>query len=71
MNKLKVGSRAFVVRGAVLSFAALKEMSGTSPGYAGLSSELDASTVVDGLTIETRSFQGSPTAPRDFNLTLQ
>ena len=46
-------------------------MSGTSATYASLSSELDATTVVDGLTIVTQSFQQSPTTGRDFNVTLQ
>jgi hypothetical protein len=51
--------------------ASLKEMSGTTPTYAGLSSELDGTTVVDGLTIVTQSYQNVPTAGRDFNVTLQ
>jgi len=49
----------------------LKEMSGTSPAVAGMSSELEATTVVDGLTIVTQSYQRSPTTGRDFNVTLQ
>jgi hypothetical protein len=51
--------------------SSLKEMSGTTPTYAGLSSELEATTVVDGLTIVTQSYQNSPTTGRDFNVTLQ
>jgi hypothetical protein len=51
--------------------SSLKEMSGTSPTYAGLSSELEATTVVGGLTIVTQSYQNSPTTGRDFNVTLQ
>jgi hypothetical protein len=62
-------SGAGVVPHALLS--SLKEMSGASPTYAGLSSELDATTVVDGLTIVTQSFQNSPTTARDFYVTLQ
>jgi hypothetical protein len=58
-----------VVPHALLS--SLKEMSGTSPTYGGLSSELDATTVVDGLTIVTQSFQNPPTPRHDFNVTLQ
>ena len=49
----------------------LKEMSGASPTYAGLSSELDATTVVNGLTIVTESFQNSASTGSDFNVTLQ
>ena len=51
--------------------ASLKEMSGTSAAYAGLTSELDTTTVVDGLTIVTQSHQSSPTPSRDFDVTLQ
>jgi hypothetical protein len=51
--------------------SSLKEMSGTNPTYAGLSSELEATTVVDGLTIVTQSYQSSPTTGRDFSVTLQ
>jgi hypothetical protein len=58
-----------VVPRALLS--SLKEMSGTSPTYAGLSSELETTTVVDGLTIVTQSYQNSPTSDHDFNVTLQ
>jgi hypothetical protein len=49
----------------------LKAMSGTDRTYITLSSELDATTFVDGLTIETQSFQGSPTAPVSFEVTLK
>lgn len=62
-------SGAGVVPQALLS--SLMAMSGTGPTYAGLSSELEATTVVDGLTIVTQSYQNSPTAGRDFNVTLQ
>ena len=51
--------------------SSLKEMSGASPTYAGLSSELDATTVVNGLAIVTQSFQNSATTGHDFNVTLQ
>jgi hypothetical protein len=46
-------------------------MSGTSPTYASLISELDATTVVNGLTIATQSYQNSPTTHFDFSVTLQ
>jgi hypothetical protein len=46
-------------------------MAGSSATYAGLSSEFDATTVVDGLTITTESYQLSPTMGHDFNVTLQ
>ncbi len=49
----------------------MKQMSGTSPTYAGLGSELEATTVVDGLTIVTQSQQTSATTDHDFNVTLQ
>ncbi len=58
-----------VVPRALLS--SLKQMSGTSPTYGSLSSELDTTTVVDGLTIETQSFQSSPTSGHDFDVTLE
>lgn len=53
--------------------SSLKAMSGTSPSptYVGLSSELEATTVVDRLTIVTQSYQNSATDGRDFNVTLQ
>ena len=62
-------SGAGVVPHTLLS--SLKEMSGTSATYAGLSSKLEATTVVDGLTIVTQSFQNSSPIARDFNVTLQ
>ena len=62
-------SGAGVVPQALLS--TLKEMSGASPTYASLSSELDANTVVNGLTIVTQSFQNSAPTGSDFNVTLQ
>jgi hypothetical protein len=49
----------------------LKTMSATWPTYGSLSSELDATTVVDGLTITTWSYQTSTTTNPDFNVTLQ
>jgi hypothetical protein len=58
-----------VVPQAILS--SLKEMSGTKPTYAALTSGLEATTVVDGLTIVTQSYQSSPTTGREFNVTLQ
>lgn len=60
---------AGVVPQAFLS--TLKEMSGASPTYAGLNSELDATTVVNGLTIVIQSFQNSQSNGRDFIVTLQ
>jgi hypothetical protein len=51
--------------------SSLKEMAATGPTYAGLSSELDATTAVHGLTITTMSYQNSTTMNRDFNVTLQ
>jgi hypothetical protein len=51
--------------------SSLKEMSGTSPTYGSLSSELDTTTMVDGLTIVTQSYQSSPTTDDAFNVTLQ
>jgi hypothetical protein len=58
-----------VVPHALLS--SLKDMSGSSPTYAAASSELTATTVVDGLTIVTQSSQNSPTTLHGFNVTLQ
>ncbi len=49
--------------------AALKEMSGANPTYAGMISELDATTVVDGLTIVTQSYQNPPM--HDIEVTLE
>jgi hypothetical protein len=51
--------------------ASLKDLSGTSPTYASLGSELDATTVVGGLTIETRSYPSSSGANYNFTVTLQ
>jgi hypothetical protein len=51
--------------------SSLKAMSGTSPTYGHLSSELDTTTVIDGLTIETQSFQTSATGGHDFQVTLE
>jgi hypothetical protein len=51
--------------------ASLKQTSGTGPTYASVSSEIDATTTVGGLTIQTQSFQSSPTALRSFDVTLQ
>jgi hypothetical protein len=58
-----------VVAQALLS--SLKGMSGANPTYGILSSELDATTVVDGLTIVTQSFQNTPPSDRGFNVTLE
>jgi hypothetical protein len=58
-----------VVSQSLLS--SLKEASAASPIYAVLTSELDATLVVNGLTIETQSFQQSPTTGRDFEVTLE
>jgi hypothetical protein len=63
------GSGSGVVPHMLLS--SLKAMSGTSPTHAGLSSELEATTVVDGFNIVTQSYQNSPTTGRDVNVTLQ
>jgi hypothetical protein len=51
--------------------SSLKQMSGANPTYGSLSSELDSTTVVDGLTILTQSFQNSPTSGRAFDVTLE
>jgi hypothetical protein len=51
--------------------SALKAMSATIPLYAALLSELDTTTVVDGLTIVTDSHQNSPTTGHSFAVTLQ
>jgi hypothetical protein len=58
-----------VVSRSLLS--SFKEMSGAGATYALLTSELDATTVVDGLTIVMQSFQSSPTTGRSFSVTLQ
>jgi hypothetical protein len=51
--------------------ALIKEMSDAGPMSAGVSSGLEATTVVDGLTIVTQSYQFSPTTSRYVNVTLQ
>jgi hypothetical protein len=51
--------------------SSLKEMSGADPTYAALSSELDATTVIDGLTIIAQSYQSSQPPQRDFLVTLE
>jgi len=58
-----------VVPQALLS--ALKAMSGTIPLSGALTSELDATILVDGLTIRTSSHQLSPTTGNAFAVTLQ
>jgi hypothetical protein len=58
-----------VIPQALLS--SLKMMSGTSPTYASLSSEFDATTVLRRLTIVTQSYQYSPTGGGDIDVTLQ
>ncbi|MGD0680160.1 MAG: hypothetical protein ABSC94_32660 [Polyangiaceae bacterium] len=47
------------------------KMSGATPVYATWNSELDATTLVGGLTVITQSFQNSPPATHEFNVTLQ
>jgi hypothetical protein len=49
----------------------MKSMSGAVPTYAGLSSEVEATTMVGAITIETQSHQTSPDAGRDFGVTLR
>jgi len=51
--------------------SSMKEMAGSTAPYAALTSELDATTVVGGLTIVTQSFQTSPATAHAFNVTLQ
>jgi hypothetical protein len=51
--------------------SSMREMVGSTATYAGLRSELDATTVVGGLTIVTQSFQTSPATAHDFSVTLQ
>jgi hypothetical protein len=58
-----------VVPQALLS--SLKTMSGTNTTYAGLTSELDAMSVVDGLTVVTQSYQSAATPAHNFEVTLQ
>jgi hypothetical protein len=60
---------AGVVPHALLS--SLKAMAGTGPTYASLGSDLETTTVIDGLTIKTQSFQTSPTSGHDFEVTLE
>ena len=55
----------------VVPAALLSSLRGMSPAYAALSSRLDVTTVVDGLTIVMHSYQLSPTSDRTFNVTLQ
>ena len=62
-------SGAGVVSRSLLS--ALKSISGANTTYADLSSELDVTTVVDGLTIVTQSYQSSPSTDHGFDVTLQ
>ena len=54
-----------------LLLSSLKEMAVAEPIYARLSSRLETTTLIDGLTIVTRSYQHSPTANRAFNVTLR
>ena len=58
-----------VVPQALLS--SLKEMSSGASVYAGLSSELDVTTVVNGLTVVTQSFQNSAADSQSFNVKLE
>jgi hypothetical protein len=51
--------------------ASLKQMVGTAATYASVTSELDGTTVVGGLTIQTQGYQTSPTTPSSFYVTLQ
>jgi hypothetical protein len=60
---------AGVVPGALI--ASMKEMAGASSTYAYLSSELDATTAVGGLTIQTQGRQNSSTVGREFQVILQ
>jgi hypothetical protein len=46
-------------------------MSGTNPVYGGLSSELEATSIVDGFTIVAQRYQNVPTAGGGFNVTLE
>jgi hypothetical protein len=62
-------SGAGVVPQTLLS--SMKEMSGTSPTYASIHSELEAATLIDGLSIVTQSYQSVATAGRAFNVTLE
>jgi hypothetical protein len=51
--------------------SSMKNMSGTTPTYASLYSELDVTTVVDNLTIVTHSVQSTPTAGANFGVTFE
>ena len=55
------GAGSGVVSQALLS--TLKDMSGTTVTYESLSSEHEVSTVIDGVTIVTQSYQSSPPIP--------
>ena len=58
-----------VVSHSLLS--SMKEMAGSNPTYAGVSSMLTATTVVDGLTILTQSYQNPPPSVRSFSVSLE
>jgi hypothetical protein len=58
-----------VVSHSLLS--SMKEMAGSNPTYAGVSSMLTATTVVDGLTIVTQSYQNPPPSVRSFSVSLE
>ncbi len=51
--------------------SSFKEMSGTNPAYASMGSGLEASTVVDGLTIVLQSSQNPAPPYHDLNVMLQ
>jgi len=51
--------------------SSLKQMAPSDPTYASISSELDATTVVDGFTIVTQSRQNSLDTERAFEVSLQ
>ncbi len=51
--------------------SSIKEMAGSGPTYARVSSELTATTVVNGLTVVTQSYGRSPTAVSSFDVTLR
>jgi hypothetical protein len=63
------GSGSGVVPRTILS--SLKQMSGTNPIYVGLNSQLEATTVIDGLTIVTQSYQNAAPVIHDFAVILQ
>jgi hypothetical protein len=50
--------------------SSLKKMADSTPMEGGLSSELDTTTVVDGLTIVTQGYQSSPTTSSNFDVLL-